>query len=209
VFSDVKRVLAAIVLAFVPLSRRELSRILCIPASTIRTTLRHLHSVVLVPDDETKQICVFHKSFPDFLQNTRRCTDPRFHINPVARHSDIVLSCLKLVKKVGRNHCSLPHFTMNRDVHDLPQLLEDKLGGAVRYACSYWARHLRLSPNSGKHVLPVIASAIGMLRSAPPWIEVMSLEGRLEDVIHSMYGLLAWQDKVSGFSLPRCLLITL
>jgi hypothetical protein len=210
VFGNVRRVLAAIVLAFVPLSRRELSRILSIPASTIRTTLRHLHSVVLVPDDETKEIRVFHKSFPDFLQDKGRCTDSRFHINSADHHGDVVLSCLKLVKKVGRNHCSLPPFTMNRDTRDLPQLLENELGGAVRYACSYWARHLSLSPTSGEHVHQVIVSAIRMLKSAPPWIEVMSLEGRLEDVIHSMYGLLAWQDKVSGFSLLHLhLLITL
>jgi hypothetical protein len=209
VFGNVRRVLAAIVLAFVPLSRRELSRILSIPASTIRTTLRHLHSVVLVPDDETKEIRVFHKSFPDFLQDKGRCTDSRFHINSADHHGDVVLSCLKLVKKVGRNHCSLPPFTMNRDTRDLPQLLENELGGAVRYACSYWARHLSLSPTSGEHVHQVIVSAIRMLKSAPPWIEVMSLEGRLEDVIHSMYGLLAWQDNVSGFSLLHCLLTTL
>jgi hypothetical protein len=209
VFSNVRRVLAAIVLAFVPLSRRELSRILCIPTSIIRTTLRHLHSVVLVPDDETKEIRVFHKSFPDFLQDEERCTDPRFHIDSADHHGDVVLGCLKLVKVVGRNHCSLPHFTINRDVHDLPQLLENKLGGAVRYACSYWARHLQLSPTSGEHVHQVIDLAIAMLESAPPWIEVMSLEGRLEDVIHSMYDLLDWLDRVSGFSLPHCLLIKL
>ena len=209
VFGNVRRVLAAIVLAFVPLSRRELSRILHIPTSTIRTTLRHLHSVVLVPGDETKKIRVFHKSFPDFLQDEERCADPRFRIDPAAHHGDVVLRCLKLVKVVGRNHCSLPHFTMNRDVHDLPQLLENKLGGAVRYACIYWARHLRLSPKSGKHIPQVFASVIGMLESAPPWIEVMSLEGRLEDVIHSMYGLLAWIDEVSRSLLPCYLLITL
>jgi hypothetical protein len=199
VCGNVRRVLAAIVLAFVPLSRQELSRILSIPAPSIRTTLRHLHSVVLVPDDETKEIRVFHKSFPDFLQDGGRCTDFRFHINSADHHGDVVLGCLRLVKKVGRNHCSLPHFTMNRDVHELPQLLENKLGGAVRYACSYWARHLRLSPTSGEHVRQVVVSVIRMLKSAPPWIEVMSLEGRLENVIHSMYSLLAWQDNVSGF----------
>ena len=209
VFGNVRRVLAAIVLAFVPLSRRELSKILSIPASTIRTTLRHLHSVVLVPDDETKKIRVFHKSFPDFLQDKERCTDRRFHIDSADHHGDVVFSCLKLVKVVRRNHCSLPHFIMNRDVHDLPQLLENKLGGAVRYACSYWARHLRFSPTSGKYAYNVIYSAVEMLKNAPPWIEVMSLEGRLEDVIHSMYHLLAWLDNVSGFSLLRCLLITL
>jgi hypothetical protein len=199
VFDDMRDVLGAIVLAFVPLSRRELSRILHLHPYTIWTTLRHLHSVVLVPDDETKEIRVFHKSFPDFLQDDRRCADRRFRINPAAHHGYMVLSCLELVKKVGRNHCSLPPFTVNQDAHDLPQLLENKLGGAVRYACIYWARHLRLSPISGNYARHVIASATEMLKSAPPWIEVMSLEGRLEEVIHSMYGLLAWQDEVSGF----------
>ena len=37
-----------------------------------------------------------------------------------------------------------------------------------------------------------------MLKSAPPWIEVMSLENHLGEVVHSIYGLLDWLDKVSG-----------
>jgi hypothetical protein len=101
VFDDVRGVLGAIVLAFIPLSRRELSRILHIPASTIRTTLRHLHSVVLVPDDESKKIRVFHKSFPDFLQDNKRCTDSRFHINSVAHHGDMALRCFRAGVEVG------------------------------------------------------------------------------------------------------------
>jgi hypothetical protein len=204
VFDNARRVLETIILAFVPLSRRELSGILHIPASTIRTTLRHLHSVILVPDDEAKEIRLFHKSFPDFLQDNRRCTDHRFRINSEARHGDMVFSCLKLVKKVKRNPCSLPPFAMNQDVPDLPQLLKNKLDGAVRYACRYWAGHLKLSPTSGGYVRQAIASTTWMLRNAPPWIEVMSLENRLEEVIHSMYGLLAWLDEVSGSLLPPC-----
>jgi hypothetical protein len=204
VFDNVRGVLGAIVFAFVPLSQRELSRILHVPVSTIQTTLRHLHSVILIPEGETKEIRVFHKSFLDFLQDDKRCTDRRFRINPAAHHGDMALNCLKLVKKVGRNHCSLPPFTMNQDALDLPRLLEKRLGGAVRYACSYWARHLRLSPKSGNYARQVIASATEMLKNAPPWIEVTSLEGRLEEVIHSMYSLLAWQDEVGGLPLsPR------
>jgi DNA-binding transcriptional regulator GbsR (MarR family) len=111
-----RRVLGAIVLAFNPLSRRELSTILGIPTSLISTTLRHLHSVILVPTDESKEIRIFHKSFPDFLQDDKRCTDPRFHIDPETHHGDMVLSCLELVKELKRNPCSLPPFTMNQDI---------------------------------------------------------------------------------------------
>jgi hypothetical protein len=91
---------------------------------------------------------------------------------------------------------------MNQDVVDLPQLLENQVGGATRYACSYWAKHLKLSPRSGDYVRRVVVSATKMLKSSPLWIEVMSLENRLEEVIHSMYNLLSWLDEVSGSLLP-------
>jgi hypothetical protein len=200
VFDNVRRILGAIILAFNPLSRKALSTILGLSTALISTTLRHLHSVILVPSDETKEIRVFHKSFPDFLQDNERCTDCRFYIDSETHHGNAVLSCLELVKELKRNPCSLSPFAMNQDVVDLPQLLENKIGGATRYACGYWARHLELSPTSGGYIHQVTVSVAKMLRSAPPWIEVMSLENRLEEVIHSMYGLLAWLDKVSASS---------
>ena len=198
VFTNMRRVLGAIILAFNPLSRRDLSTILCTPMSLISTTLRHLHSIILVPTDEFEEIRIFHKSFPDFLQDKNRCVDPRFQIDPTSYHGDMVIGCLELVKKLDRNPCSLPPFTMNQDVPDLLQLLENKLGGAVRYACHHWARHLKSSPESGSYVHQVAVLVVEMLRGAPPWIEVMSLETRLEEVIHSMNSLLDWLSKVSS-----------
>jgi len=203
VFANVRHILGAIVLAFNPLSRRELSIILGIPTTLILTTLRHLHSVILVPANESKEIRVFHKSFPDFLQDDKRCTNPKFLINPATQHSDMVLSCLELVKALEKNPCSLPSFVMNQDIVNCPQLLENKLSGAVRYACGYWARHLELSLTSSDCVHQVTASVTKMLINAPPWIEVMSLENHLEGVIHSMHSLLDWLDEVSSLLLPN------
>ena len=200
VFANMSFILGAIVLAFNPLSRRELSVILDAPTSLISTTLRHLHSVILVPADESEKIRIFHKSFPDFLQDYRRCTDSRFLVNPERNHGNMALNCFNLVKKLKRNPCSLPPFVMNQDTPNLPQLLEDKLGGAMRYACSYWAMHLRLSLTSDSDINWMVSLAASMLESAPQWIEVMSLENSLEEVIHSMYRLLDWQDKVSHIS---------
>jgi len=202
VFVNMRCILGAIVLAFNPLSQKELSVILGTPTALISTTLRHLHSVVLVPTNEHEKFRVFHKSFPDFLQDHERCTDPRFHINPGSHHGDMALNCLGLVKELRRNPCSLPPFIMNQDIPNLPQLLEDKLGGAVQYACRYWAMHLRLSPTSDGYVDRVVILATNMLENAPPWIEVMSLEKRLGEVIHSIYHLLDWQDKVSDSLSP-------
>ena len=195
VLENMRHVLGAIVLAFNPLSQKELSEILGVSTSFISTTLRHLHSVILMPTNESQEIRIFHKSFPDFLQDPKRCTNGRFCINPVTYHGDMVLNCLGLVKMLKRNPCSLPPFTMNQDIPNLPQLLESRLGGAIRYACSYWARHLEFSPTSGGSVVTL---ATILLENAPPWIEVMSLENHLEEVIHSMHGLLDWLTKVSG-----------
>ena len=154
--------------------------------------------MILVPADETKEIRIFHKSFPDFLQDRDRCTNPRFHIDPETHHIGMAISCLELVKGLKINLCSLPPFTMNRDVVDLPQLLEDKVDKAMQYACTYWARYLRLSPVSGSHIEQTIILTTDMLKSSPLWIEVMSLGNHLEEVIHSMNMVLDWLDQVSG-----------
>ena len=108
----------------------------------------------------------------------------------------MALGCLELVKKLKRNPCSLLPFTMNQDIPNLQHLVENELGGAMQYACNYWARHLFLSPTSGNYTHKLTISVVEMLGSALPWIEVMSLENHLEEVIHSMHGLLDWLDKV-------------
>jgi len=197
-FATIREILGAIILAFNPLSQRELATILGTSVSLISTTLRHLHSVIHIPSDKTKKIQMFHKSFPDFLQDDKRCINARLHINTGTYHGSMALSCLKLVKELKRNPCSLPPFTMNQDIQELPQLLENKIGGAIQYACTYWARHLSLSPVSGDFGEQIIDLLTSMFQNAPPWIEVMSLENQLGEVIHSMNSLLDWLKIVSG-----------
>ena len=191
VFVNLRRVLGAVILAFNPLSRAQVAKILNIKSSIITTTLRHLHSVLLIPKGDTKEIRVFHKSFPDFLQDPSRCSDSKFFVDSPAHHGDMALGCLELLKKLKPNPCDLPDFTMNRDVSNVPDLLEDKVGGASRYACGYWAMHVRSSPITNDHAIRLIASVTEFFRNnALPWIEVMSLENRLEGVIHSINSLL-------------------
>ena len=86
---------------------------------------------------------------------------------------------------------------MNRDVPNLPELLEDKVGGATRYACGYWAMHIRASPAAKDYAIQLTSSTIEFFENNVfPWIEVMSLENRLESVIHSIYNLLDWLGTV-------------
>ena len=197
VFRNLRRILGTVVLAFNPLSRNQISKILGVNARLITTTLRHLHSVLIVPNEDTKEIRVFHKSFPDFLQAHDRCSDPKFLIDTRTHHGDIALGCLELLKKLKPNLCNLPDFVMNRDVPNLSELLEEKVGSATRYACGYWAMHVWSSPTTGDYTHQLLTSAIEFFKAnGIQWIEVMSLEGQLEGVVHSIHTLLDWLGMV-------------
>ena len=69
IYSRFRTVVGAVMLVFNPLSAWTLSDLLGV--STISTTLRSLHSLLLVTEDTEDPIRTFHKSFPDFL------TDPK------------------------------------------------------------------------------------------------------------------------------------
>ena len=207
VFTNLRRVLAAVVLAFNPLSRVQIAGILGVSTSLVTRSLRHLHSVLLVPNEDSKEIRVFHKSFPDFLQDRDRCSDPKFFIDSGAYHGTIALDCLKLLKKLKPNPCDLPGFMMNRDIPNLPDLLEDKLGSALRYACGYWAQHVRQSPTTKDHANRLIPFILEFFKKdAVPWIEVVSLENRLESVVRSIYDVLDWLRLVcvSNYGQVKC-----
>jgi hypothetical protein len=201
VFANLRRVLGAVILAFNPLSRAQVAKILNINASLITTTLRHLHSVLLIPTEDSKEIRVFHKSFPDFLQDSDRCPNLKFFIDSPVHHGDMALGCLELLKKLKRNPCALPDFAMNRDITNVPELLEHKVGGGLRYACGYWAMHVQSSPTTNDYAIRLIASATEFFKNnALPWIEVLSLENRLEGVVHSIHILFDWLATVCGLS---------
>jgi hypothetical protein len=201
VFENLKRVLGAVILAFNPLSRAQVAKILNIKPSLITATLRHLHSVLLVPKEDSKEIRIFHKSFPDFLQDPDRCSDPKFFVASPVHHADMALGCLELLKGLKRNPCGLPDFAMNRDVANVPELLEAKVGSALRYACAYWAMHVRSSPIDNDRTTLLVGSVTEFFEmNALPWIEVMSLENRLEGVIHGINNLIDWLGTVRGLN---------
>ena len=193
VFADLRRILGAVVLGFNPLSRTQIAKILNLDGSLVAATLRHLHSVLLIPNEASKAIRIFHKSFPDFLQDPSRCSDSKFFVDPAVHHGDMALGCLELLKKLRRNPCDLSDFVMNRDVTNLPELLEDKVESATRYACGYWAMHIRSSPTTDDFAIRLIDSATEFLKNnVVPWIEVMGLENQVENVVYSIYHLFDW-----------------
>ena len=194
-------VVGTVLLVFRPLSRKGLSGLdrRCRTQSHISTTLHHLHSLLHVPEDEDAPVHFFHKSFPDFLTDRRRCKDERFFIDPSVHHENILFSCLELMKeRLKRNVCDLDDYAILGKVDDLPARREKWIGSALEYACRFWTRHLAKTPSKGPHVKRVQEAVDEFFATRLLyWIEVLSTTGRLGGAIYAINDIRQWFISVS------------
>jgi len=192
--SRFQAVVGAIVLIFNPLSIKGLSGLLSYDTSDIRNTIRSLHSLLLIPDSIEEPILTFHKSFPDFLTDPDRCTDDRFLVEPAIHHTEILLSCLSLMReRLRKNICNLDSHAVLSEVKDLSTHCKQNIGDALEYACCFWTKHLLKIPRSGSHVKEV-QTAIDQFFTTylPYWIEVLALTGNLGGGVHAINDVEQW-----------------
>ena len=202
VYHRFRSVVGAVLLVFNPLSMETLSCLLCDidTPSDISITLSPLHSLLLVPEDIEDPIRAFHKSFPDFLMDPKRCQDIRFFVDPSVHHTEILLSCLHLMeKRLKRNICGLDDYADLNSVNDISAHRKGHIGDALEYACQFWTKHLIQSPSSG--------SDAGKAQQAIKkfftthllfWIEVLIIMGNLDVCVHSINDIQQWYTLVSS-----------
>ena len=194
-------VVGGVLLIFHPLSINTLSGLLrnCGTPSKIYSTLRTLHSLLLIPDTMEDSVRIFHKSFPDFLVDPRRCTNPQFFIDPPIHHREILLSCLEVMKgKLKRNICQLEDYVPLSEVEDLPTRRTTYIGDALKYACSFWASHLVRIANTGSDVEEVHKAITEFFTTCfLSWIEVLSLIGNLDVGVYALNDIHQWYVEVS------------
>ena len=193
--------LGTVLLVFNPLSVRALSDLLKV--ANITTTLRYLHSVLIVPDSERTEdpVRIFHKSFPDFLTDPKRCKDKQFLVDPTPLHTNILLLCLDLMrKKLKRNIFNLEDCIDLRLVDDLPTRQKDHIGDALKYACQFWIKHLLEIPCSSSYI-DQVEKAINdfFATSLLHWIELLVLTRNIDLGIYAMNDLGQWCTSVSDF----------
>ena len=195
--SRFKTVVGAVLLVFNPLPVEALSDLL--RASGISTTIRSLHSLLLVPDNTEDPIRPFHKSFPDFLTDPKRCEDKQFFVEPAVHHAQIFLSCLNLMgERLRKNICGLENHAVLSEVKDLTTRKKDHIGYALEYACCFWTKHLLEIPSSSSCVEEV-QRAIDNFFTAHllDWIEVLALTENLGVGIYAMNNVDQWYALVS------------
>jgi len=200
-YSRFRSVVGAVSLVFNPLSVTALSDLLGIPNPKLSTTLRSLHSLLIIPTSklDPTPIHVLHKSFPDFLTDPKRCTDQWFFIDPSIHHREIMLSCLKVMKgKLERNICQLNDHILLSEVKDLPEQRTTYIKDPLVYACNFWTSHLVRSASSSPGVEEVHKAIDEFFTTHFLfWIEVLSLMGNLDIGVHALNNIQQWYMKVS------------
>ena len=195
--SHFKAVVGAVLLVLNPLSARALSDLLKVSSLS---TLRSLHSLLLVPENTEDPIRPFHKSFSDFLMDPVRCKDERFFVEPAVHHEEILLSCFSLMgERLKRNICNLDGHAVLSEVMDLPTYKKDYIGEALEYACQFWSKHLLMVPSSSSHVGEVQKAIEEFFtRHLLYWIEVLVLTGNLGVGVYAMNDVEQWYALVSA-----------
>jgi len=197
-YSHFKTIVGAVLLVFNPLSAEALSDLLRM--FDVSTTLRSLHSLLLIPTSNTAPIRIFHKSFPDFLTDQRRCTNYRFFVDPPTHHREILLSCLNVMnERLEKNICKLDDYVFLSEVEDLSARRTVYIGDALKYACHFWTNHLVWVPG---HDLGIeeMQNAINIFfnKHLLCWIEVLSLLGTLNIGVHALNNIQRWYMLVSS-----------
>jgi hypothetical protein len=149
-----KMILGTIIFLQDALSPRDLERLLNVnedqSPSSVRGTLMHLHSVVIVPEDDEHVIRVLHPSFFDFFTNPDRCRNPRLVVDAGAQHTLLAHACLRAMNELRRNPCRIESPTIYKsEVAGLPTRISDYIPAHVQYACRHWASHLTNAMVSG------------------------------------------------------------
>jgi len=201
VYHHFRSVVGAVLLAFNPLSMESLSDLLddFDTPFDISTALGSLHSLLLIPDSIEDSIQVFHKSFPDFLIDPRRCQDAQFFVDPSVHHTEILLSCLNLMeRRLKRNICNIDNGIILSDVDDLSTCRKEHIGDGLEYACQFWTKHLVMSPNSGPDAGRVQKAVDKFFTTHLLfWIEVLIIMGKLDVSVHSINDIQQWYILVS------------
>jgi hypothetical protein len=192
-----KAVVGTVVLVFNPLSVKTLSDLLREPGTP--TTLRSLHSLLLVPDSTEDPVHIYHKSFPDFITDPKRCKDQQFFVDPSVHHRRILLSCLDLMgERLKRNICDLDDRAVLSEVKDLPAYQKIYIGDALGYACQFWTRHLVEIPGNS-HGIEEVYNAIDEFFTTHLlfWVEVLCLMGNLNGGVYALRDVQQWCMLVS------------
>ena len=182
----VRSILGAVVLAVNPLSPSTISTLLGFDIVDVSLRLSSAHSLLTLQDNIDHPVRPFHKSFPDFIVDPARCTNPRFRVRPPDQHTELLFGCLELMnRELEQNMCKLPDGATNLEVDNLKEKTERHIGRALQYACKSWHKHL-------VHAIPAHTSDVVLVlqqfleKKFLFWLEVLSILGAAREAAEGL-----------------------
>lgn len=180
-----KMILGSIVLLQDPLSSTSLECLLKLQPNTVLQTLGHLHSTILVPENDIQPIRLLHPSFVDFLTDPKRCDIASFAVNSVQQHTLLAHACLDTMKMLKKDICQIKNASiLNNEVGDLSSKMAKYIPSHLLYACRHWAIHFTHSLVSDS--LLDLTKEVCM-KYLLYWIEVCSHIGELRNALLAVH----------------------
>ena len=179
----VRSVLGAVVLATNPLSPSAIAAILGFDVKDVFPLLLSAHSLLALQDNIDHPVRPFHKSFPDFIIDPTRCSNPRLRVHPPDQHAELLFGCLEVMnRELERNMCKLPDGVANSEVVDLGDKVGRYVGQALQYACRSWHKHL--VDTIPLHIASVLHKFLE--KKFLFWLEVLSVLGAAREAVDAL-----------------------
>ena len=188
-------ILGAVVLAANPLSPSAIATLLNLDTEEVIPPLSSLHSLLVLQEDIDHPVRAFHKSFPDFIVDPVRCSNPRFRICPPDRHVELLVSCLELMnQRLEQNMCDLPTGVLNSEVDNLKERTEQCIDPALQYACRSWHRHLAqdTTPAQKLEIAPILRRFLE--KKFLYWLETLSVLVATREAVDALELITKWLD---------------
>ncbi|KAF9786470.1 hypothetical protein BJ322DRAFT_1210848 [Thelephora terrestris] len=201
--SKVRSVLGAVILAMNPLPPSTIAALLGLDPEDVLPLLLSMCSFLVLKEGVDNPVRPFHKSFPDFIVDPSRCTDPRFSVCPPDQHMELLVGCLSLMnQKLEQNMCRLPDGARNSDVNDLKERSKEYIGQALEYACRSWHKHLLDTAPAHR---PKIISVLHQFLEEKFlfWLEVLSVLGVAREAVDALQAVEKWLDVSPTLDLTR------
>ena len=188
-----RSILGAVVFAANPLSPSTIATLLGLGDEDVTPVLSSAHSLLILHDNINHPVQPFHKSFPDFITDSTRCTDRRFYI-PLHHHLELLVGCLQLMNQtLEKNMCLLSDTVKNSEVNGLEKITERYINDALRYSCKSWHKHLVDEPTANRDQ---ITSALHCFleKKFLCWLEVLSVLGAVRNAVDALKAAAKWLE---------------
>ncbi|KAK7687612.1 hypothetical protein QCA50_008826 [Cerrena zonata] len=180
----IQDVLASVALLQDQVSPQTLESLTGIPVDDVMDIAAQMASVILPCDDTSIEIQPVHASFPQFLIDNARCTDPQFFINPLTHHQAFASKCLALLIKPG--------------VLQMKQQVP--VSAHIAYACLHWPAHM-VSSQASNALLILLQEFLK--RDLLLWFGALSVMGRLRSAAPALSSVQQWVQNITGLDVDK------